>query len=213
MLVYILEENENKKPRKVIMKIKKQSTKDRIIQAAWELFPEKGYEKTTLDDIIERSDTSRGAFYHHFPSKEDLLFCLAYYFDNDYSEWMSQLNTEMHTIDKLLHFDYYIMKNLEVSPYRPFLPALYGYQVMTSGQKYILDPDRIYYKLLNQLMRQGLEKGHIHTTKSVNDLTHEYANLQRSFTYNWCLENFRYSLVEFSHPIMKLYLEAMRGQA
>ena len=40
--------------------------KEKIINAAWELFREKGYEETTLQDIIDKSGTSRGAFYHHF---------------------------------------------------------------------------------------------------------------------------------------------------
>ena len=48
--------------------------KEKIINAAWELFREKGYEETTLQDIIDKSGTSRGAFYHHFRAKEDLLF-------------------------------------------------------------------------------------------------------------------------------------------
>lgn len=53
---------------------KKGAAKEIIINAAWELFQEKGYEETTLKDIIERSGTSRGAFYHNFRSKEDVLF-------------------------------------------------------------------------------------------------------------------------------------------
>ena len=193
------------------LKTKKQSTKDKIIQAAWELFPEKGYDETTLTDIIERSKTSRGAFYHHFRGKEDLLFCLAYYFDNDYSDWLAGLDPDMNTLDKLIEFDKYVMMNLENSPYRPFLPELYGYQVMTSGTRYILDPDRAYYTLITKLMKEGLDRGEIRPGKSCDDLAHDFANLERSFTYNWCLENFRYSLVEFAHPMMKLYLDSLRA--
>lgn len=192
------------------MTIKKTTTKEKIIQAAWELFPVKGYEQTTLLDIIEKSQTSRGAFYHHFRGKEDLLFCLAYYFDSDYSGWIDSIDPEMNSVDKLLLFDEYVMKNLEASPYRPFLPELYGYQVMSSGTRYILNPDRPYYQLIFQLMKEGLDRGQIKTGKSCNDLTHDFTNLERSFTYNWCLENFRYSLVEFAHPMMKLYLDSLR---
>lgn len=57
--------------------------KEKIINAAWELFREKGYEETTLQDIIDKSGTSRGAFYHHFRAKEDLLFRMAWYFDKN----------------------------------------------------------------------------------------------------------------------------------
>ena len=36
------------------------NTKGRIVNAAWELFYEQGYDDTTIDDIVERSETSKG---------------------------------------------------------------------------------------------------------------------------------------------------------
>ena len=52
--------------------------KERLVIAAWELLRKKDVE-TTITDIIERSKTSRGSFYHHFRAKEDLIFSLAYF--------------------------------------------------------------------------------------------------------------------------------------
>ena len=40
----------------------KKSVKSRIVSAAWQLFHEKGYSGTTVDDIIELSGTSKGSF-------------------------------------------------------------------------------------------------------------------------------------------------------
>ena len=42
----------------------KQNVKRRIVDAAWELFYEKGYDDTTVDDIIRLSETSKGSFYY-----------------------------------------------------------------------------------------------------------------------------------------------------
>ena len=47
------------------MEEKKKRVKDRIVSAAWELFYEKGYDVTTVDDIIRLSDTSKGSFYYY----------------------------------------------------------------------------------------------------------------------------------------------------
>ena len=41
-------------------------TKSRIVSAAWKLFYEQGYEDTTIEEIIEVSQTSKGSFYHYF---------------------------------------------------------------------------------------------------------------------------------------------------
>ncbi len=44
-----------------------------ILQAAWGLFAEKGYEGTTVALVLERAGIAKGTFYHYFPSKEALL--------------------------------------------------------------------------------------------------------------------------------------------
>ena len=54
-----------------------EKTKERILDVALHLFKEKGYEKTTILEIVERlGDLTRGAFYHHFKSKEEVLHAL-----------------------------------------------------------------------------------------------------------------------------------------
>ena len=49
------------------------NTKMKIATAAWKLFSERGYDETTVEDIIEAAETSRGTFYHYFESKDDVL--------------------------------------------------------------------------------------------------------------------------------------------
>lgn len=49
-------------------------TVDRILDAAQKLFLEKGYDQTTIQDIVdELGDLSKGAIYHHFKSKEYIM--------------------------------------------------------------------------------------------------------------------------------------------
>ena len=44
-----------------------------ILDAATRLFTEKGFEKTSLQDIMNQTKLSKGAIYHHFTSKEDIF--------------------------------------------------------------------------------------------------------------------------------------------
>lgn len=49
-------------------------TEARILEAATKLFLTQGYEKTTIQDIVdELGDLTRGAVYHHFKSKDDII--------------------------------------------------------------------------------------------------------------------------------------------
>lgn len=50
--------------------------KNEIIQAAEELFLENGYEDTTVDDILQRTGLSKGGFYHHFKSKNEVFIAI-----------------------------------------------------------------------------------------------------------------------------------------
>lgn len=53
-----------------------QETRDRILEAAVKVFATKGYHDTKVDDIVNQSQTSKGAFYFYFPSKQDIFLAL-----------------------------------------------------------------------------------------------------------------------------------------
>lgn len=51
-------------------------TRRRILTAALDVFFEKGFARSSLDDIAEAAGMSRGAIYHHYENKKDLLLTL-----------------------------------------------------------------------------------------------------------------------------------------
>lgn len=52
---------------------KKQETKQRIIKIAMYLFKSKGYDSTTMEEIAEEVDISKGTLYNYFPFKESII--------------------------------------------------------------------------------------------------------------------------------------------
>jgi AcrR family transcriptional regulator len=52
----------------------KPAARDRLADAAFALFDERGYEQTTVDDITERAGLGRTTFFRHYRSKEDVIF-------------------------------------------------------------------------------------------------------------------------------------------
>jgi len=56
--------------------IGKESTRLRILEAAQQVFAEKGYHGAIVDDIVRTSATSKGAFYFYFPNKEAIFLAL-----------------------------------------------------------------------------------------------------------------------------------------
>jgi AcrR family transcriptional regulator len=53
---------------------KKQRTRERIVEAAFELFDERGFDGTTIADIAEAADIAPRTFFAYFPSKDDVVF-------------------------------------------------------------------------------------------------------------------------------------------
>jgi AcrR family transcriptional regulator len=47
--------------------------RDAVLGAARELFVERDYDRVSIEEIVARSGVSRGALYHHFPTKLDLF--------------------------------------------------------------------------------------------------------------------------------------------
>ncbi len=190
---------------------KKTSVKNRIIEASWKLFLEQGYENTTIEQIVKLSNTSRGAFYHHFHGKEEVLFYIAYRFDEDYEKWWESVDPNLNALEKLKEFNLFVMESLENSPYRQLFATLYGLQVMTSNKRHIINPDRTYYKIISAIIKEGIDKGEIKSKFAYQELTEWYAILERGLTYDWCLKQGRYSLVQYGQQIIKAFIDTIKA--
>ncbi len=52
------------------------ATRTRIVRAAMELFWEKGYQSTSVADLLQRAEVHSGSLYHFFPGKQDVLLAV-----------------------------------------------------------------------------------------------------------------------------------------
>ncbi len=80
-----------------------EETVQKILDASLKLFLEKGYEETTVLDIIsEMGGLTRGAFYHHFKSKEEVFDALCeklFYESNPFEK--AKRHKELNGLEKL----------------------------------------------------------------------------------------------------------------
>ena len=73
-------------------KIMRPDLKQEIQEAAWKLFYEKGYENTTVNDIVQAAGTSKGGFYYYFEAKEALLNSLYPILDRAYEKYYRNMS-------------------------------------------------------------------------------------------------------------------------
>jgi AcrR family transcriptional regulator len=65
-----------------------QETRGRILAAAEQSFAEHGYDTTSVDAICHAAGVSKGAFYHHFPSKGSVFIALL-------NAWLDSLDSQL----------------------------------------------------------------------------------------------------------------------
>ena len=65
-----------------------------LIDCAQGLFLTRGYDRTTVNDVIAAAGVSKGAFYHHFAAKEDLLEAIAERFARDSLAFIARLQAD-----------------------------------------------------------------------------------------------------------------------
>ena len=188
------------------------NTKNRIVTAAWELFYEQGYRETTIDDIVERSETSKGSFYHYFEGKDALLTSLSYLFDEKYKELTEQMDPAMHSFDKLMYLNREVFLMIENSISLELLARMYSTQLITRGERHLLDQNRLYYRLLRQIVQEGQKRGELRDDLSVNEIVKTYALCERALLYDWCICNGNYSLYQYAAAMMPVFLASYRKQ-
>jgi AcrR family transcriptional regulator len=188
----------------------KGQTKSRIVSAAWRLFYEKGYDNTTVDEIIAESGTSKGSFYHYFEGKDALLSSLSFLFDEKYEELMQTIDPDLNSFDKLLYLNREVFSMIEDTVPLDLLARMYSTQLITRGDKHLLDHNRVYYRLLRKITAEGQSRGQIRSDITVNEFTKAYALCERALLYDWCICNGDYSLSSYSAKMLPMFLSQFR---
>ena len=188
------------------------NTKARIVNAAWKLFYEQGYEDTTVEDIIFESETSKGSFYHYFDGKDALLSSLSVLFDEQYEELMERPDLPENSVDLLQYLNRALFETIENRVSIDLLSRLFSSQLVTRGQRHLLDRTRTYYKLLRRVISEGQEKGEIRREFTVEEISRAYAMFERGLMYDWCLSGGEYSLPDYTGKMMPLFLNSFRSE-
>jgi hypothetical protein len=191
-----------------VKKKNSRNTKGKIVSAAWQLFYEQGYDDTTIEEIVEVSGTSKGSFYHYFEGKDALLSSLSYLFDEKYEELMDTMDPSLSPVDKLIYLNQELFMMIENTVSIDLLCQLFSSQLITKGERHLLDSSRTYYKLLRQITSDGKQSGYFRDDLSINDITKAYAMFERGLMYDWCICNGNYSLCQYSATMMPLFLKS-----
>ena len=77
-------------------------SKEKILKAALRVFLEKGYDRTTVNDVAKESKFTKGGLYHHFRNKEHLFVETINFLFNEFERWETEIYTKSLSFKEIL---------------------------------------------------------------------------------------------------------------
>lgn len=188
-------------------KQEEESLRSKIIEAAWDLFAELGYENTTISHVIAKANITEEEFYSCFANKDELELTLGDLFDEKYSQLMISLNPKISQYEKLVYLNKELFSLIENKV--PFELISHIYVGTPAERQNVLNDNRLYYHLIPQIIEEGQKSGEFSTEEDAKALAETYFSIERGLIYDWCIKGGKDSLVSSSSKILPVYLEHM----
>jgi AcrR family transcriptional regulator len=142
------------------MQQRSEETRTRIIDSAIKLFSGRGFNAASVDDICKEAGISKGAFYHHFESKQALFLALL-------DVWLRSIDNAIQASRNMTAPETF-MQMTKAFPYLfesagEGLPMFLEFWLQASRDKKIWEasiaPYRRYHGYITSLIRKGVKEG------------------------------------------------------
>lgn len=102
-----------------------QKQRQQLLNSAWKLFYQKGYQNTTMEDILKEAHCSKGRFYYYFHAKAELLDSMYELFDEKYEEFYQSIDKTLGSFEQLLLLNRFMFDFMSHQIGRELLTSLY----------------------------------------------------------------------------------------
>lgn len=136
-----------------------ETRKKEFIEAAKELFMEKGFEQTSINDITSKMGMSHGSFFYYFKSKNDVMKAVICDILNYWKEFMDNLvaDEEMNGLEKM---QLILQMSIESSTVKQNINEFFEKEGNAAMyQEYRKRSHEIIMPLITEIVEQGVEEG------------------------------------------------------
>jgi AcrR family transcriptional regulator len=186
-------------------------TYKRLFETSLKLFAEKGYDMVSVDEIVSQAGTSKGAFYTHFKSKDQVIIEQFKQFDECYIKIYQSYPPEWTATEKLFMLIKEQHRLCEQIVGLDTIKVVYYSLIRNSKEKRsIIDEERALYTIIHQVVEQGQKSGEFRDDISATELTRDIVRCMRGLLYDWCLYDGSFDLVEEGKKFFSRMLEGLQ---
>ncbi|MHB1419118.1 MAG: TetR/AcrR family transcriptional regulator [Bacillota bacterium] len=198
-------------------KIKAIETKKKIYESADHLFRKYGFEKASVDLIVEMAGVSKGAFYIHFDSKDALIAALIIdsidKLELDYQSYLESIPASTGASGIIISLAGKISDIISCTIGYEVIKIIYEAQLMrTINTDAILGQDRDIYKIFNNVISQGIKQGEFKNDLNIDTVVNHCIMSIRGFTYEWCIRYPDFNLKDNVQKHFEILLTGIKKQ-
>lgn len=173
-------------------KMKAIETKKRIYESAEQLFKKHGFDKVSVDSIVEMAGVSKGSFYVHFDSKNSLIAALisdfVYELDLNYKSYLESFPAGTMASDMLISLAGRTADVINCSIGYDHIRTVYEVQLTrTINTESIMGYNRDLYGIFSSIISKGIDQGEFKAEMPIDTITHHCIMAIRGLTYEWCI--------------------------
>jgi AcrR family transcriptional regulator len=149
-------------------------TRERLFRAALDLFAQKGFVETTVEDITEAADVGKGTFFNYFPSKDHILLAFG---EMQLNKLEAAIEVARRTDEPMPEFLGLLALRMAQEPVRN--PAiiriiLQAYLSTTPVRAAMMDLQKRVHALHSQMIQLGQERGEIRNDLPAAEIAHVF---------------------------------------
>ena len=184
-------------------------TRDQLIHAALVLFDTNGYPRTSVEDIVAKAKVTKGAFYHHFGSKEEVLEIIHNVYVESQIELCTRIISEdLNPREKLRELARATITNL--NQYRAHVSVYMQDRRFLTDQrkKNVLEKRSEIDKLFNSIIEDGVRSGYFRTDVSPKLITFGIIGMY-AWVINWWKPSGSLSLEQIADQYVDVLLDGL----
>ena len=187
------------------------NTKQRIFDTAMPMFLEKGYDNVSINGICRKMGLTKGAFYAHFKSKDQLVVESIMLADTHYREAIFPGLADLKTVDEKIRTFCRLVFEHMLFLGKPMVKVAYqiqiGHNIKVSG---MMTEIRELYNIIEELIAEGQERGEFRTDMPAASLRKVAIHNIRGLMYNWCLPHSDFDLKQAGEDMLAVLLAGLK---